>query len=220
LYRDIFVHQCYASPVPLPDTPRILDIGANIGMASLFFLARYPDARLTCFEPNPDSFELLSENVLPTSYPRACIRPECKAVSSCNGILSLTVPLQDSTAAYASVSGSGMADIATKTVEVDTIDIRRLLDQPADLVKIDIEGHEYEVLQAARLTPRVVSVLIVEFHEIQDNRPACEVVLKWLLAEGGFQGRDERRRPLTVAEFCARQGTHLATFWDAKVAAS
>src|SRR4029077_8096895 len=44
-------------------TPRILDCGANVGVASLFFRRRYPAARITAFEADPALFALLDANL-------------------------------------------------------------------------------------------------------------------------------------------------------------
>jgi FkbM family methyltransferase len=41
----------------------ILDCGANIGMATLFFKWLYPNARIDAFEPDPKTFQLLENNV-------------------------------------------------------------------------------------------------------------------------------------------------------------
>lgn len=52
----------YSLPAVLhPET--ILDIGANIGIASIFFALRYPSAKIYAFEPIPENFELLKRNI-------------------------------------------------------------------------------------------------------------------------------------------------------------
>jgi FkbM family methyltransferase len=45
------------------DRPIIVDCGSNIGMSILFFKRLYPKARIIGFEPDPYTFEILSENV-------------------------------------------------------------------------------------------------------------------------------------------------------------
>src|SRR3954471_24828978 len=39
--------------------PRILDCGANVGLASLFFKRGYPSARITAYEADPALFRIL-----------------------------------------------------------------------------------------------------------------------------------------------------------------
>ena len=44
-------------------TPRILDCGANIGLATLYFKLLYPGACITCFEPGAEAFRVLEANI-------------------------------------------------------------------------------------------------------------------------------------------------------------
>lgn len=63
LYREIFEEQCYLRHgVSLRDGATVLDIGANIGMFSLFVMSRVAGARIYAFEPAPAVYELLKAN--------------------------------------------------------------------------------------------------------------------------------------------------------------
>jgi 31-O-methyltransferase len=63
LYEEIFRSQVY-----LPDRRKldrgctIFDVGANIGLASIFFSQLYPTSTILAFEPAPTSFEILEAN--------------------------------------------------------------------------------------------------------------------------------------------------------------
>ena len=41
----------------------IVDAGANIGLASILFANRYPQAKILAIEPEHDNFNLLADNV-------------------------------------------------------------------------------------------------------------------------------------------------------------
>lgn len=45
----------------------IVDAGANIGLASIYFANNYPEAKIIAIEPEQSNFELLKKNVAP--YP-------------------------------------------------------------------------------------------------------------------------------------------------------
>ncbi|WP_274034536.1 FkbM family methyltransferase [Streptomyces sp. MMBL 11-1] len=64
LYREIFHDESYVPPhgVRLGESPTVLDIGANIGLFTLFALNKWPDARVFSFEPVPDVFDVLRRN--------------------------------------------------------------------------------------------------------------------------------------------------------------
>lgn len=70
-YADIFEHAGYLRHgVTLPPDACVFDVGANIGLFSVFVATRRPDARLYSFEPVPALFSILSEN-LARHCPRA-----------------------------------------------------------------------------------------------------------------------------------------------------
>ena len=62
LYRELFVRQCYYFRSE-NDSPTILDCGANIGMASVYFQWLYPKSKIQAFEPDPQTFLLLEHNI-------------------------------------------------------------------------------------------------------------------------------------------------------------
>ena len=63
LYKEIFEEQTYLKHgVRLPDGATVVDIGANIGMFSLFVLSRCADPTIYAFEPAPQVYDLLKAN--------------------------------------------------------------------------------------------------------------------------------------------------------------
>src|SRR5688572_1057568 len=62
LFREIFLERQYHFESQ-KSSPTILDCGANIGMAILFFKKCYPECRITAFEANPVTFGYLKKNV-------------------------------------------------------------------------------------------------------------------------------------------------------------
>jgi FkbM family methyltransferase len=64
IYHEIFATQCYAvPPTLLPDAQIIVDLGANVGLATLFYADRFKGARFVCVEPDPRNVPLLRKNV-------------------------------------------------------------------------------------------------------------------------------------------------------------
>ena len=63
LYKEIFEAQTYLKHgIRLPDGATVVDIGANIGMFSLFVLSRCADPTIYAFEPAPQVYDLLKAN--------------------------------------------------------------------------------------------------------------------------------------------------------------
>jgi len=63
VYKEIFEDECYTRHgIRLPDGATVVDIGANIGLFSLFVLSRSPNATIYAFEPAPLVYDLLKAN--------------------------------------------------------------------------------------------------------------------------------------------------------------
>jgi FkbM family methyltransferase len=62
IYKEIFEDGCY-DVSNLPETPFIIDAGANIGMFSLYMKQKYPSAKILAFEPAPETYNILRRNI-------------------------------------------------------------------------------------------------------------------------------------------------------------
>src|ERR1043165_2855989 len=63
-YNKVFLSNDYDFPVP--GKPKvIIDAGANIVFASIFFARQYPAAKVLAIEPEHSNFQLLERNVRP-----------------------------------------------------------------------------------------------------------------------------------------------------------
>lgn len=64
LYDEIFTAEAYLQGgITLREDAVVFDVGANIGMFSLFVGARCPSAQVFAFEPVPDVYDVLRHNV-------------------------------------------------------------------------------------------------------------------------------------------------------------
>ncbi len=65
LKNEIFKEEIYNLDIDDGKTKElnIIDVGAYIGLSILYFKSRYRNARITAFEPNPNVFPLLEENL-------------------------------------------------------------------------------------------------------------------------------------------------------------
>lgn len=155
---DILLDGEYALPeAAAPDV--ILDVGANIGVASLFFRAHYPKAEIVAIEPDPDTFAKLERNVGGDPGTRVLNA----AVAAERGDVLLFRPPGHSIAA--SLKYRGRDRDASTRVPAETLDaLCAELDLARiDVVKLDVEGAELEVLRGfSRLDE--VAVIVGEAH--------------------------------------------------------
>lgn len=146
-----------------------LDVGANIGCHSLVMADLVGDSgRVLAFEPHPGVSARLRANIHLNCLHNVEVVPV--ALSSESGSQLLFAPT-------ASASNQGQASLYRQNLDTECEEIRvptATLDQivddhklrKVDLMKIDVEGHEYQVLRGARRTlARFKPVLVFEFSD-------------------------------------------------------
>lgn len=150
-------------PPLLPDVFRattILDVGAHVGTAARFFSTQYPDARIVCIEPTPESFALLARNT------RHLVRVERHQVAFAKSPGALRIWRGQ----YSSGQNSALPNEANSQCffEATAVDPLRFCREhnlrEISILKIDIEGLEMEVLRALRPMLPVIQVLYIEYH--------------------------------------------------------
>jgi FkbM family methyltransferase len=158
---DIFVFQevlglkCYRISQLCETDGVIVDLGANIGLASLYFADRYNPKRLICVEPNPNNIPILRHNVSGLGSRVTIVHA---AIADSTGIVSF-----DSNAATygGTIAGDGdpvpsysMSDFVRRHVCPDRI----------RLLKIDIEGAERLLFRGNPEWLKLVDSIIIELH--------------------------------------------------------
>lgn len=133
-------------------TPVIFDCGAHIGLASMFFKEHCPGARIHAYEADPAIAELCRANLTACGF--GDVEVTAAAVWTHDNGVRFAVSGDDS----GHVAGSGEHD-------VPSIRLRDVLTAaPVDLLKLDIEGAEFDVLADCGDALRNVQRLIVEIH--------------------------------------------------------
>lgn len=143
----------------------VLDVGANIGCASLLFSLYYPATTVYAFEPSPSAFQFLQANM--KQFPN--VRPFNYGLDSKDGSARL----------YSGKGASVTSSLGTSVLnsaEFETVELRRLssfvVESGLDrilLIKIDTEGSEMPILRdIAHLLDRVEAIML-EYHSEGDR---------------------------------------------------
>lgn len=138
----------------------IIDCGANIGMATVYFKNKFPDAKIVSIEPEPSNFELLQKNT--KAYNNVfCLQ---------GGIWNKPTNLLVKDMGVGSW-GFMIEESETQTPEsISAYTIDQIMQQfgidRIDILKIDIEGSEKELFENnyAAWLPKT-KVLIIELHD-------------------------------------------------------
>jgi FkbM family methyltransferase len=184
MYREIFVYKVYDFPA-VGKTPRILDLGANIGLAVLFWKRKYPGARITAVEPDPVVFNYLKKNINGNV---------CKDVTLINKAVWNKTTTIDFYADGAD-TGSIHAHDNAKTISVPAVDVRELLrNERFDFIKMDIEGSENVVLPACRDYLADIPYIFIEYHSRAEEKQSLGDILE-ILRKSGFRFHLHAVRP-------------------------
>lgn len=142
IFEQIFCEQQYNYNQPNEASIKwIIDAGANIGLAAIYFSKKYPNAKIISLEPDSENFKLLKKNTL--NYPNVI----CLNVALWHKEEDLAIAnIEEKSAGYImeSLTSKSSHTIKSKTIigimkeyKIDTISI----------LKIDIEGSEKELFQ-------------------------------------------------------------------------
>jgi FkbM family methyltransferase len=153
---EVLVDEDYNVP-GLDDVREIVDLGSHIGASIAFFRMRYPQARIHGFEPDPSTFARLQANV--GAFEGVTLDP--RAVSDSNGE-SLFYSSDHSPASSLVAATGGGRHVPVRSVTLDSI-IEELGSRGVDLLKLDVEGAEYDILAQARRL-RAVRAIAGELH--------------------------------------------------------
>ena len=152
------IRACYEKAIESHRAPVIVDCGAHIGLATLWFRQRFPGAHIFAIEPEPGNFEILRWNVQPYSN----ITPLRAAVWDHETRVRLINADNEPWAWATRESDSG---------GVRTVTIPELLDREPDsvplIIKIDIEGSEIEMFRSNLGWIEQTPLIVVELHDWQ-----------------------------------------------------
>ncbi len=141
----------------------VIDIGAGIGEFAIDAALRHPGCAIHAFEPSPESFEMLCQNLRLNHLSN--VRTHAVAVTGVSGQASLDVSSPEAARHHvaAGVTGPSSREVAAKTLA----EVLHELDVPTcDLLKIDCEGGEYALLLAAgHATLGRISRICLEYHD-------------------------------------------------------
>lgn len=167
MFTEVFYDKEYRLPPPV-NPKKILDLGANVGFASLYFSLNYPDAQIVAIEPDPNNLKTLELNLSNRSNIR--IIPSAIDVVAGNRDLYIQEGI--------GMSSSFFSFPQAQKVTVSSTTVKKVLSDmnwnKADLIKFDIEGAEWELFQDS--PDKLAEFFIGEYHEDIVKKPVSEFI--------------------------------------------
>ena len=155
--------------IPFNFAPKyIFDIGANVGFASIYFRRRFPDSIIISVEPDASNFELLKKNT--EKYKNI----HCLQYGIWNKSTKLEIIENGNNKwncrTVETTEGSHKASVPSITIDelMQMFNIEKI-----DILKMDIEGYEFQALKGATATLAARPIIITEinnfFHRYHEN---------------------------------------------------
>ena len=166
VFWQIFVRRCYRLP---ERCETILDCGANVGIFSVWAAQERPSARIVALEPFGDTYRALDGHVRANGLERrvTCVQAGLAGTSGQRWMQGGT----DSPYRKVMTADAVPADVAARAEPVQCITLADAIEQcrlqPLDVLKMDIEGSEWEVLLSS--PPEVLAGIRhiqVEYHSV------------------------------------------------------
>lgn len=193
---EIMNHEIYKFYTVNP-SPYIIDAGANIGLAIIYFKRMYPDAEIVGFEPDDKVFRTLQKNIATFKFKNVTLIN--KALWNEETVLNFYAEGADGGRIAKSVDRNNL-------IEIQTVRLRNYLNRPVDFLKIDIEGAETKVLSDCADLLSNVERIFVEYHSFA-NEPQHLQDLLSTLSNSGFRYYLQH-----IGVFSRRPFIHLETY--------
>lgn len=157
--KEIVVSEVYGGLIQhLEECRTIIDLGANIGVATLYFAEKFPHARIFSVEPESSNFAMLRRNAHKLERKGRCVLLQAAVWSEDSKLGALDPGAGHNAFVFGEKSDGEVRGLSMMSI------LERSGFETVDLLKVDIEGAEVELFRG-RLDwlPRV-RVLAVEFH--------------------------------------------------------
>jgi FkbM family methyltransferase len=159
--REVWMDEVYRLPSPiLPGV--VIDLGANIGLTSLWLARRHAPTRVIAVEPSPQNARLVRLNLSRNGVPATVVEAAAGA--------------RDGTARFSASADSNQGQLGEDGEEVPVISMSTLLREHAPgqsvaLMKMDIEGGEQDLLSSNTEWLSRIPVVLAEFHPDRVDYP-------------------------------------------------
>jgi FkbM family methyltransferase len=148
---------------------RIVDLGAHVGAVTLRYLTRHPGSTVVAFEPNRESGGLLRATLEHNGLADRCTIVEAAAGAAdgeayLEGVSVLSHVVREGEAQPDHL-GAFAEQFAGRRQAIRIVDVLPYL-ADADLLKMDIEGGEWDILRDPRFAASALKAVVLEFHNL------------------------------------------------------
>lgn len=165
--------------------PKIIDIGAHIGMTSLYYAKQYPGATIDAYEPNPLVLPLLEKNIFENMLSdRVHVHNQAVTFAGGSAVLYHESMSSDWQMNANLLGATWIGEPLPEQSVIESVAFADVVGEGADIVKIDVEGAEHELLAQSGAVLEKVQNIVLEYHPHEGATLAGTVAL---LEDCGFE---------------------------------
>jgi FkbM family methyltransferase len=142
VFTEIWLENVYLKKINVKSDWTVIDVGAHIGLFSLFVSRLCDKGKVYCFEPDEENYKLLLENI---NNNRKNILAENSIISSKSGFKQFYV--SDSDFAAGSIHKKSNQSALVKSNTISDVLVKNKI-QNCNLLKLDCEGAEYDIIMS------------------------------------------------------------------------
>jgi FkbM family methyltransferase len=165
-FTHVWLIEEYSTPgFDLHESDTIIDIGAHIGLFTLFASQFCKNGKIYCFEPVKENYDMLSSNI---------------SLNRLSNVFAFNMAVTDKTSPVriylnSDESGHSMFEQNSTPIEAQSTTLAHILDKnnisSCDFVKMDCEGAEYDIIGTlSQEYFSKIKKMIIEYH-MADNKP-------------------------------------------------
>lgn len=172
--KDTIIDDDYQLSTIKQPIKTIIDVGAGLGDFTLMVAKKFPQAKIFAFEPNPDQFKLLKENI---------------KLNNVNNVKSYQIAVGTKKSyllhlfSFNIHSSTVKTNKSKKTIRVKGLGLDNFIKNKVDLLKIDCEGAEVDILKSISDNKMgLIKKIIVEYHNniIQnEDKKILKILSNW-----------------------------------------
>jgi len=158
---EVFRVRMYETGLAPEEVRRIVDVGGNVGYTCLFWCTAFPKSSVLTYEPHPEHCRILEWHLRTNEFTdRVKLIPAAAASKASRATL---VDSGECSRVVTEGNSSGGSLIGIEAVDF----FATVGPDPIDILKIDIEGGEYELLEDPRFDELAhrTKCVIIEWHQ-------------------------------------------------------
>jgi FkbM family methyltransferase len=166
IFKEIFIEEIYNKHnIEIEDGDTVVDIGANIGIFSIYASSKVSRGKVFSFEPFEENYKILCKQIQSNNLIN--VFPYNLGVSSITGEQTLYLS-PTNTGGHSIKFDQGASSVLIKTITLSEFcksnNIPRI-----DFLKIDCEGSEFEILEESPHILDRVKKLVMECHPYKNK---------------------------------------------------